>query len=167
MVWSTTLWTPPRFPRDSEGTWPAPIALLLRHTVKYDLKTERGRYRLRQMAELLQWLRLCRPGLPRLPQSAALPETRAMSKTPPYEGGAWFRVDFEAVAAEPSLAQRRAGPLPRAARGRRLPAARPRSDRRRWRCRRRRRGHRRRGWRRGFLRQSGGFVSLRSTIAAL
>lgn len=28
-----------------------------------------------------------------------------MSKTPPYEGGAWFRVDFEAVAAEPSLAQ--------------------------------------------------------------
>lgn len=28
-----------------------------------------------------------------------------MPKTPPYEGGAWFRVDFETVAAQPSLAQ--------------------------------------------------------------
>lgn len=28
-----------------------------------------------------------------------------MPKTPPYEGGAGFRVDFETVAAQPSLAQ--------------------------------------------------------------
>lgn len=28
-----------------------------------------------------------------------------MPKTPPYDGGAWFRVDFETVAAQPSLAQ--------------------------------------------------------------
>jgi hypothetical protein len=28
-----------------------------------------------------------------------------MSKTPPYEGGVWFRVDFKTIAADPNLAQ--------------------------------------------------------------